>query len=219
MKNSLSNGELRQHIEPFIYRDSAAPVVEVEAAPLPAGISEAESQARADQARRDAWSDAERTLGAELERRIGVERQAMLNGVREFAGLRQEYFRQLEREVVQLVLGIARKVLQREAQLDPLLLAGTVRVALDQLAAGTTVTLHVAATQMPSWDQLLQRELAGKLAPLLRADPALEPAGCRLETDTGISDFSLEAQLREVEQGFLDLLRRRELLSAAAPTP
>ncbi len=44
--------------------------------------------------------------------------------------------------MVRLALAIARKVLHREAQMDPLLLAGVVRVALDRCRrdAGVTCT-------------------------------------------------------------------------------
>ncbi|HUX65947.1 MAG TPA: FliH/SctL family protein [Terriglobales bacterium] len=215
MKSSLSEDGLRAQITPFVYRDSAAPRAEPEPAPAP-GLSEDEAQARAEQARRDAWSEAEQALGAELERRLRLERDGVLAALREFVAQRELYFQQLEREVVQLVLGIARKVLQREAQLDPLLLAGTVRVALDQLAAGTQIALHVPPSQLAAWQGLLTRELGPKLAPDLLADPALEPAGCRLETASGASDLSLTAQLQAVEQGFFDLLQRREQLAAAA---
>ncbi len=46
--------------------------------------------------------------------------------------------------MVRLALAIARKVLHREAQLDPLLLAGVVRVALDQMQAGSRVLLRTS---------------------------------------------------------------------------
>jgi len=215
MKSSLSEETPRTQVTPFVYRDCAAPVEEMELAPAAPGPSEDEAQARAEQARREAWREAEQALAVELERRVRLEREAVLAALREFVGQRETYFQQLEREVVQLVLGIARKVLQREAQLDPLLLAGTVRVALDQLAAGTQVALHVPPSQQAAWESLLRRELGTKLAPELLADAALEPTGCRLETATGASDLSLTAQMSAVEQGFFDLLNRRAQLAAA----
>ena len=44
---------------------------------------------------------------------------------------------------MQLALSIARKILHREAQLDPLLLAGIVRVALEKIDGATEVVLRV----------------------------------------------------------------------------
>ena len=211
MRNSLSEAVARRRVEPFVYREpgmaEAAPALTVGA------VSEVEVLERERRARREARQEMEKGLGADLERRVEVERAAVAEALAAFERQRQDYFAQLEREVVQLVLGIARKVLQREAQLDPLLLAGTVRVALEQLAGGTEVELHLPLSKMAQWEALL----AGyhfRCVPKLRSDPALEPAGCRIETSTGSTDLSLEAQLREVEQGFLDLLARRTALAA-----
>ncbi len=61
----------------------------------------------------------------------------------EFRSQREEYFAQVEHEVVRLALAIAERILHREAQVDPLLLAGAVRVALGQLAESTEVRLRV----------------------------------------------------------------------------
>jgi flagellar assembly protein FliH len=40
-------------------------------------------------------------------------------------------------------------------------------------------------------------------------DFTLEPKACLIETDLGVADLSLDAQLKEVEQGFFDLLAQR----------
>ncbi len=53
--------------------------------------------------------------------------------------------------MVRLALAIARKVLHREAQLDPLLLAGVVRVALDQMQAGSRVVLRTSTDAAEPW--------------------------------------------------------------------
>ena len=53
--------------------------------------------------------------------------------------------------MVRLALSIARKILHREAQMDPLLLAGVVRVALDQMQAGTRVLLRTSPASARTW--------------------------------------------------------------------
>jgi flagellar assembly protein FliH len=40
-------------------------------------------------------------------------------------------------------------------------------------------------------------------------DGNLGPDDCMLETDLGSADFSIDTQLKEVEQGFFDLLAHR----------
>ena len=55
--------------------------------------------------------------------------------VAHFASERDRFLHVVEQEVVKLALAIAARILRREAQMDPLLLTGAVRVALGQLAA------------------------------------------------------------------------------------
>ena len=40
-------------------------------------------------------------------------------------------------------------------------------------------------------------------------DPTLGPGHCILETELGSTDLTLETQLKEIEQGFFDLLAQR----------
>jgi len=45
--------------------------------------------------------------------------------------------------------------------------------------------------------------------PELIGDASLEPGRCLLETELGSTDLTLETQLKEIEQGFFDLLAQR----------
>ncbi|MGH9488405.1 MAG: FliH/SctL family protein [Terriglobales bacterium] len=206
--------ERRPAVEPFVYHDRAGAPEDAGPAVLP-GISELEMQQREERARREARQETECGLGADLEHRVQLEHEAVLQVLRDFEKQRGDYFLQLERDVVHLVLAIVRKVLHREAQMDPLLLAGAVRVALDQLAAGTEVVLSVPVSKMAQWEQILCQQPVLASPPQLRTDPSLEPVGCRLQTSTGITDLTLEAQLQEIERGFSDLLQRRTALLGA----
>ncbi|MGH9473355.1 MAG: FliH/SctL family protein [Terriglobales bacterium] len=201
-------------VEAFVYRDLDAQPLPLDSALV--GISETDMQQREALARREARQEAERGWARDLERRVEQEREAVAEALRHFELERQRYFRNIEREVVQLSLGIARKVLQREAQMDPLLLAGAARVALEQLAGTAQVELHVPLSRMEEWEKLLAGDAALQQQPRLKSDPSLEPAGCRIETATGSTDLSLDAQLHELEQGLMDLLDRR---TSVAPAP
>jgi len=45
--------------------------------------------------------------------------------------------------------------------------------------------------------------------PELSGDAALEQNQCQLETELGVTDISLDTQLKEIEQGLFDLLAQR----------
>jgi flagellar assembly protein FliH len=134
--------------------------------------------------------------------------------IQEFAGEREEYFRRIEPEVVHLALAIAKKILHREAQVDPLLLTGLVHVALEKLDAGTRVRLRANPSDMHFWNEHFA-ERSGTLAPPeLIGDAALSHGECSLETELGSTQISLETQLKEIEQGFFDLLEQRPRIRA-----
>jgi flagellar assembly protein FliH len=156
------------------------------------GLAEGESRAR-----------------ASFEQSLTSLRVELSETLRQFDIQRESYFQRVERDVVQLALSIARKILHREAQIDPLLLTAIVRVALDTLNEGTQVRLRTNPQEIPSWRDHFNQ--TGNLSPVpeLIGDASLDAGCCVLETDLGNTHISLEAQLKEVEQGFLDLLEQR----------
>jgi flagellar assembly protein FliH len=146
---------------------------------------------------------------AEFDKKLASQQQGLVQAVRDFARERETYFQRVEAEVVGLAVAIARKILHREAQVDPLLLAGVVRVGLDNVAAGTHVRLRVQPDQIEAWKGFFSQQPDLRTLPELIGDATLGPGRCMLETDLGSTDLTLETQLKEIEQGFFDLLAQR----------
>jgi flagellar biosynthesis/type III secretory pathway protein FliH len=146
---------------------------------------------------------------AKSEEQLVRERAAVARAVADFARDRAAYYRRLEEEAVRLALSIARKILHREAQVDPLLLMGVVKVALEKIEGATEVALLVHPQGAADWRRQLAAVLpAGKPLEIVE-DPALEPDQCRLRTSMGTADLGLEGQLKEIEAGLTDLLAAR----------
>ena len=148
-------------------------------------------------------------LRISVEEALSRNREQLRQVLGAFANERTEYYRRIEAEVVQLALAIARKILHREAQLDPRLLAGIVRVTLEKLDAGTKIDLFVAAHETTEWRHFFASQPEGAPVPEVHEDVALTPGECRIETSLGATDAGLEAQLKEIESGLLDLLAER----------
>lgn len=125
-----------------------------------------------------------------------------------FQESQRRYFVDAETAVVRLALGIAGRVLHREAQMDPLLLRGAVRVALEDMQQSTTCVLEVAAEKAEAWGGWLGG--AGMLARVqVRTKEDAAPGHCRLEIGASTADLSAASQLAEIERGFFDLLQSR----------
>lgn len=139
---------------------------------------------------------------------IARERAAVSRALAEFAQARRDYFRQVEGDAVKLALAIARRILRREAQVDSLLLSGVVRVALDQIQAGSKVTLKVCPPRVPEWGIWITSDPEIAVPCEIVGDEELEEGAVVLETSAGTAEISLEGQLKEIENGFLDMLQR-----------
>ena len=138
------------------------------------------------------------------EEMLRKERQKLGEALRQFASDRSAYFERVEGEVVRLSMAIARKVVHREAQIDPNLLMGLVRYTLDKLRDGTRVKLTVNPANLGVW----QQAFSGDNIELV-FDEKVEPGLCLVESELGTTSVSLENQLREIEQGLIDLLAHR----------
>jgi flagellar biosynthesis/type III secretory pathway protein FliH len=122
---------------------------------------------------------------------------------------KEHYLHQLEQESVRLALAIAARILRREAQMDPLLLTGAVRVALGQLANSTSVRIHVPAQDKEMWIEALALIPGLALKPTVVGEAQMELGDCRMETELGSADLGLWSQLKEIERGFFDRVGER----------
>lgn len=146
--------------------------------------------------------------------------QTLAAAIENFSAERDTYFRNVEAEVVQLSLAIARKILHRESQVDPLLLQGVIRVALEKVATSTAVKLRVHPVQAPLWQEYFSRNADMPMVPEIVGDASLELGQCMLETSMGVTDLSPETHLKEIEQGFFDLLSHKpQNFDAPSPAP
>ena len=172
--------------------------------PDPAQAAQRENQARL-QGRQEGQAESRKGFDEQLAR----ERSGIVSALAQFTRDRAEYFAKIESEVVQLALSIARKILHREAQVDPLLLAGIVRVALEKIDGATGVTLRVHPENARDWRRYLATHLEPADLPEVVEDAAQPLDQCRLETSMGTAAIGLEVQLKEIEQGLMDLLAAR----------
>jgi flagellar assembly protein FliH len=165
-------------------------------------ISEVELAERMKRERLDAAQQAELRLRQEYESRLKAAHAPIAAAVLAFDQQRSEYFARVEAELVQLALAIAAKILHREAQVEPMLVASLVRLALEKLREGSSVTVRGKAQR---WKEYFAGPPNAARVAVVE-DAELSEHDCLLETELGVANFGLDMQLKEVEQGFFDLL-------------
>jgi len=225
MNSSFSNETDHPHAKPvtsYLYRDIAEPgqssarepkqaqaaAPQEKQAPAEPVIPLQECNERVQRARAEAVTETEARLRGEYESRLEQEAAKVRHTIEIFQDEQKSYFARVETDVVHLALAIATKILHRESQIDPLLVAALVRVAIDKLHDGSRVSLRVSPAKTDKWRKRMANPVNGTTIAVIE-DPQLDPDDCILETDLGSANFSIDAQLKEVEQGFFDLLAQR----------
>lgn len=196
--SSPANGELNPVLEDMAARQEAERKVKVAA-------SESEFAERIKRERADAVQQAELRMRQEFEQKLQAAHAPMVAAVAAFDEQRTEYFARAEAEIVQLSLAIAAKILHREAQVDPMLVASLVRIAVERLREGSSVTVRVGRGKAQRWKEYFTAQpMVARVEVAESSD--LNEHDCLLETELGVANFGLDTQLKEVEQGFFDLL-------------
>jgi flagellar assembly protein FliH len=163
----------------------------------------AEQHVREAQAREMGRLEGESAARVKFEEELRKEREGITESLRQFQSERNRYFETIEAEVVQLAMAVARRVLHREANVDPELLGGLVRYTLEKLRDGTNVKIKANAAEVTQ----LQRQLGDKAE--IVADGEMSPGTCVLVTQMGTTAISVDEQLKEIEHGLADLLAQR----------
>jgi flagellar assembly protein FliH len=165
----------------------------------------AEESRRAFEAGRErALDDQRKAHAAEQAAAREREKRQLAGLVESFQAERDRYLHAVEAEVVRLALGIAARILRREAQMDPLLLTGAVRVALGQLSTSTEVRLRVPSADLPLWTEAIALLPNLPVKPTVVGEDGLRLGECRVETRLGSVDLGIRSQLGEIERGFFD---------------
>lgn len=130
----------------------------------------------------------------------------LAQALEELAAVRAQMIRQTERQMVELALAVARRIIHREVSLDRDLLIAMARVALDRLgeSARITVRLHPEDFEATSADRISR--VMGTCVTVLE-DPRLERGACMLESDLGTLDISVDSQIEEVARALLGARR------------
>jgi flagellar assembly protein FliH len=172
------------------------------------GASETLLIARIEREKAEAVSATEQRLRQEYEQKLAAARAPISALIAGFEEQRYQYFANVEGEIVQLALSIAAKILHREAQVDPMLLAALVRLAVERMREGSNVTIRVGRGRGESWKRYFAA-IPSTAHVEVAEDEQLNDQDCMLETELGSANFGLDSQLKEVEQGFFDLLALR----------
>jgi len=111
--------------------------------------------------------------------------------------LRSDMIRKTEREVVQLAMAVATRIVRREIGLDRELLVAMARVALDRLGDNASARIRLHPEDYAAVGRLGSACVDGGAVQVV-SDPGIHRGGCVVESDFGLIDISVDAQVEEL---------------------
>jgi len=184
-------------------RREAMPTVQANVATLDS-LTRMATEEQLERAREEGREQAFAECMKRLRDGIATERTAVTHLCTSFTKERERYFAEVEREVVKLALAVAARILQRESAMDPTLLEGVVRVAMENLGDTSGAVLCMHPDDAEAWQAAMRHS-----GVVVKCDDLMEQGELRLEAAGGVAELGVKAQLVEIERGFFDLLARR----------
>jgi flagellar assembly protein FliH len=126
----------------------------------------------------------------------------LMQTLEELTQVRAQMIQQTERQMVQLALAVAKRVVHREVSIDSDLLIAMARVAMERLGETAQVKVRLHPDDYEAAGAARVAQLAGSNVMIL-ADAHLSRGGCRIESDMGILDAGVDAQLQEIARALL----------------
>lgn len=171
----------------------------------PAGVVMTEEEL--DQQLRDAFNSGLQE-GKNLAERGLVNVFKSLRGAAEgIRDLRDKVMRESEDELLNLVMMVSRKVILREARADRSILENMVHSAVAGLSERDSITVRLNpddyAMVTSGQGDFFRQELASDQMHF-KADAAVLPGNCQIDTELGTIDASIDAQLDEIHRRLLE---------------
>jgi flagellar assembly protein FliH len=192
-----------------IVSGGAAPAVAALAAaptqapgPRPGQAAPAASAAQEREIFAKGFAEGERAGAAAAQAQSAALAKQLTGSLEDLTRVRAEMIRHTEKQMVQLAVAVARRVVHREVSLDPNLLLAMMRVALDRLSEAVRVTVRLHPADHRSAVAALAGQESQEHVTLV-ADPRLPRGGCRVESDYGDIEAGVDGQIQEVARALL----------------
>jgi flagellar assembly protein FliH len=161
-----------------------------------------EEEARAS-GRLAAREDAERSAQAELARQLELLVPALTLAIEEIRAARENWLRHWEQNTVRLAIAIAARIIRREVAKTPEISIEWLREALELVTDEGRITVHLNPADfavLGEHARCLTERISPRGVSQIVADAAIEPGGCRVETEFGRIDQQVSAQLARIEE-------------------
>ncbi len=133
--------------------------------------------------------------------------QALATALKEVSQLRSAMVRNNGEDMLRLVMAVAEQVIHREVSLHPEVIAGVIEVALKASVRSDHYRIKVNPADLDAVNEhkpLFLASISGLKNLIIDADAGVTAGGCRIESDLGEVDATVETQLEAIRQALAE---------------
>jgi flagellar assembly protein FliH len=161
-----------------------------------------EQQAR-QQGRQEAMQEATQVARTHVEQQMQTLFPALAKAIEALQHARAAWIKEWEQQTVALAVAIAARVIRRELSCTPEISQQWLQEALELVTGQGRLSVHLHPQDCETLGeraQLLIDRLAHVGECKVVPDPAIEPGGCRVDSEFGAIDQQLSSQLKRIEE-------------------
>jgi len=148
------------------------------------------------------FAEGQQAGAAAMQQETGALAKKLAAALDDLVRAREQMIRHTEKQMVQLALAVARRVVHREVTVDPTAMLTMMRVALERVSDAARVTVRLN----PADHQAVMAALAdapGSDQISMTADGRVPRGGCKVESEYGDIDAGVDAQIQEIARALL----------------
>jgi flagellar assembly protein FliH len=147
------------------------------------------------------FAQGERAGAASAQQQNAALAKQLTTTLEDLMRVRTEMIRHTEKQMVQLALAVARRVVHREVAINTDTLMAMMRVALERLSDAAKVTVRLNPVDHQSIAAGAGGAPGGHVT--FAADPRVARGGCKVESEYGDIDAGVDAQIQEIARALL----------------
>jgi len=151
----------------------------------------------------EAFARGRREGVAQAEARLETTLQALTQSLEDVSRLRESLAQSGSRDMLRLVMAIAEQVVRRRIEVDQEIILGVIKDALQASVRADSYRICISPADLEavtSQKPLFLASISGLKNLSIETDPTISPGGCRVDSELGDVDATIESQLDAIRQ-------------------
>lgn len=165
-----------------------------------------EAKLKAERIEREAYEkglgEGKRIAMEEGRRAVAPLIETVKNILTEVSGLKENIYKTIEAEMLELIFAISEKVIHREIATDKEVVLNTIRAAVAGITGKEEISIKVNPEDLEA-ARKIKADIIGSINGLrnvtIDGDPSIDRGGCTVETNFGSIDARIEQQIEEIK--------------------